>query len=318
MRIAVVQRPPVLLNRSRTIADAVAAIREAASREARLVVFPEAYIPGYPAWIWRLRPGGDMALAEKLHSQLLANAVSLNGDDLAPLREAAKEHKVTVVCGIDERDSEFSRGTIYNTVVVIGPDGDLLNRHRKLMPTNPERMVWGFGDASGLKVLDTPCGRIGALICWENYMPLARCALYALGVEIYIAPTYDSGDKWVGTLQHIAREGGCWVVGSGMAFRASDIPDTVPGKSDLYPNADEWINPGDSVVIEPGGKIAAGPMRRELGILYADIDLERVGIARRSLDVVGHYSRPDIFQLRVNTSALKPVEFDASKRSPNG
>jgi nitrilase len=318
MRIAVVQRPPVLLNRSRTIADAVAAIREAASHEGRLVVFPEAYIPGYPAWIWRLRPGGDMALAEKLHSQLLANAVSLDGDDLAPLREAAKEHKVTVVCGIDERDSEFSRGTVYNTVVVIGPDGDLLNRHRKLMPTNPERMVWGFGDASGLKVLDTPCGRIGALICWENYMPLARCALYALGVEIYIAPTYDSGDKWVGTLQHIAREGGCWVVGSGMAFRASDIPDTVPGKSDLYPNADEWINAGDSVVIEPGGKIAAGPMRRELGILYADIDLERVGIARRSLDVVGHYSRPDIFQLRVNTSAVKPVEFDPSKRLPNG
>lgn len=318
MRLAIVQRPSVLLNRSRTIADAVASIREAASNEARLVIFPEAYIPGYPAWIWRLRPGGDMALAEKLHSQLLANAVSLDGDDLAPLCKAAKEHKVTVVCGINERDAEFSRGTVYNTVVVIGPDGDLLNRHRKLMPTNPERMVWGFGDASGLKVLDTPCGRIGALICWENYMPLARCALYALGVEIYIAPTYDSGDKWVGTLQHIAREGGCWVVGSGMAFRASDIPDTVPGKSDLYPNADEWINPGDSVVIEPGGKIAAGPMRRELGILYSDIDLERVGIARRSLDVVGHYSRPDIFQLRVNTTALKPVEFEASKRSPNG
>lgn len=313
MRIAVVQRPPALLDRSRTIADAVTAIGEAAANEARLVVFPEAYIPGYPSWIWRLRPGGDMALAERLHSQLLANAVSLNGDDLAALREAAKEHKVTVVCGIDERDTEFSRGTLYNTVVMIGPNGSLLNRHRKLMPTNPERMVWGFGDASGLKVLDTACGRIGALICWENYMPLARCALYALGVEIYIAPTYDSGDKWIGTLQHIAREGGCWVVGSGMAFRSSDIPESVPGKSELYPNPDEWINPGDSVVIEPGGKIAAGPMRRELGILYADIDLEKVGIARRSLDVVGHYSRPDIFQLHVNTSALKPVEFDASK-----
>ena len=313
MRIAVVQRPPVLLDRARTIADAVASIREAAANEARLVVFPEAYIPGYPSWIWRLRPGGDMALAEKLHSQLLANAVSLDGDDLAPVREAAKEHNVTVVCGIDERDAEFSRGTLYNTVVMIGPDGSLLNRHRKLMPTNPERMVWGFGDASGLKVLDTACGRIGALICWENYMPLARCALYALGVEIYIAPTYDSGDKWIGTLQHIAREGGCWVVGSGMAFRPSDIPASVPGKAELYPNSDEWINPGDSVVIEPGGKIAAGPMRRELGILYADINLERVGIARRSLDVVGHYSRPDIFQLHVNTSAQKPVEFDASR-----
>lgn len=313
MRMAVVQRPPALLNRSRTIADAVTAIREAAANEARLVVFPEAYIPGYPSWIWRLRPGGDMALAERLHSQLLANAVSLDGDDLAPVREAAKEHKVIVVCGIDERDAEFSRGTLYNTVVMIGPNGALLNRHRKLMPTNPERMVWGFGDASGLKVLDTTCGRIGALICWENYMPLARCALYAPGVEIYIAPTYDSGDKWIGTLQHIAREGGCWVVGSGMAFRSSDIPESVPGKSELYPTTDEWINPGDSVVIEPGGKVAAGPMRRELGILYADIDLERVGIARRSLDVVGHYSRPDIFQLHVNTSALKPVEFDSTK-----
>lgn len=314
MRIAVVQKPPVLLDRARTMTDAIAAVREAGGQGARLVVFPEAYIPGYPAWIWRLRPGGDMALAEKLHAQLLANAISLDGDHLAPLCKAAQEHKVTVVCGIDERDAEFSRGTLYNTVVVIGPDGTLLNRHRKLMPTNPERMVWGFGDASGLKVLDTPCGRIGSLICWENYMPLARCALYALGVEIYIAPTYDSGDKWIGTLQHIAREGGCWVVGSGMAFRAGDIPDGVPGKADLYPNADEWINPGDSVVIEPGGKIAAGPMRRELGILYADIDLERVGVARRNLDVVGHYSRPDIFQLHVNTNALKPVEFDGPPR----
>ena len=309
MRIAVVQRPPVLLDRSKTIAEAVTAIREAAANEARLVVFPEAFIPGYPAWIWRLRPGGDMALAEKLHAQLLANSVSLDGDDLTPIREAAKEHKVTVVCGMDERDTEFSRGTIYNTVVVIGPDGSLLNRHRKLMPTNPERMVWGFGDASGLKAIDTACGRIGTLICWESYMPLARCALYALGVEIYIAPTYDSGDKWIGTLQHIAREGGCWVVGSGIALRSSDIPESVPGKAELYPNSDEWINAGDSVVIEPGGKIAAGPMRREHGILYAEIDLERVGIARRSLDVVGHYSRPDVFQLHVNTSALKPVEF---------
>ena len=313
MRIAVVQRPPVLLDRCRTIADAVTAIREAAANEAKLVVFPEAYIPGYPAWIWRLRPGADMALAETLHAQLLANSVSLHGEDIAPVREAAKENNVTVVCGINERDAEFSRGTIYNTVVVVGPDGSVLNRHRKLMPTNPERMVWGFGDASGLKVIDTNCGRIGALICWESYMPLARCALYALGVEIYIAPTYDSGDKWIGTLQHIAREGGCWVVGSGMAFRSSDIPESVPGKSELYPNPDEWINPGDSVVIEPGGKIAAGPLRRELGILYADVDLERVGIARRSLDVVGHYSRPDIFQLHVNTRALKPVEFEELK-----
>jgi nitrilase len=308
-RVAIIQKPPVFLNRAETLRNAVSAVGEAVQGGAQLIVFPEAFIPGYPAWIWRLRPGSDIGLAERLHALLLANAVTLDGDDLAPLCRVAKEHKVTIVCGINERDADFSRSTLYNTVVMIGADGNLLNRHRKLMPTNPERMVWGFGDASGLKVLDTPCGRVGALICWENYMPLTRCALYAQGVEIYIAPTYDSGDRWIATLQHIAREGGCWVVGSGAAFQSHDLPDSVPGKAELYPNPDDWINPGDSVVVAPGGKITAGPMRKELGILYADIDLDQVGIARRSLDVVGHYSRPDIFQLHVNTTTLKPVVF---------
>jgi nitrilase len=308
-RIAVVQRPPVFFDRAETLKSAGDAVREAAETGARLIIFPEAFIPGYPVWIWRLRPGPDMALTEQLHSRLRANAVSLAGGDLAPLREVARENKVTVVCGIEEREAEFSRGTLYNTVVIIGPDGTVQNRHRKLMPTNPERMVWGCGDATGLKAVETPCGRIGTLICWESYMPLARCALYAQGVDIYIAPTYDSGERWVATAQHIAREGGCWVVGSGCAFRASDIPDTVPGKTELFPNAHEWVNPGDSVIVAPGGKIVAGPLHEELGILYAEIDLERVGVARRSLDVVGHYSRPDIFQLHVNTNPLRPVEF---------
>ncbi len=315
-RIAVVQRPPVFLDRAETLKSAVGAVAEAAKKGARLIVFPEAFIPGYPAWIWRLRPGVDMAFTEQLHSRLRANAVSLADDDLAPLREAARKNKVTVVCGIEERDTEFSRGTLYNTVVVIGPDGAVQNRHRKLMPTNPERMVWGFGDATGLKAVETPCGRIGTLICWESYMPLARCALYALGVDIYIAPTYDSGERWIATTQHIAREGGCWVVGSGCAFRASDIPDTVPGKTELFPSAQEWVNPGDSVIVAPGGKIVAGPLHEEFGILYAEIDLDRVGMARRSLDVVGHYSRPDIFQLHVNTRPLRPVEFTAPRSEP--
>jgi nitrilase len=313
-RIAIVQRPPIFLNRAETTGTAVTSVGEAAGAGAQLVVFPEAFIPGYPAWIWRLRPGGDMTLSERLHSLLLANSVRVAEDDLAPLREAARQNKVTVVCGINERDTDFSRSTIYNSVVIIGPDGTLLNRHRKVMPTNPERMVWGFGDASGLRAVETPCGRIGTLICWENYMPLARCALYAQGVDIYIAPTYDTGDRWIATMQHIAREGGCWVLGSGCAFQARHIPDAVPGKAELYSNADEWVNAGDSVVVAPGGKIVAGPLHNELGILYADIDLERVGVARRSLDTVGHYSRPDIFQLHVNTGPLRPVEFSASIR----
>ena len=309
-RIAIIQRPPVFLNRLETLGNAVSAVGEAVRGGAQLIVFPEAFVPGYPAWIWRLRPGSDMALVEQLHMLLLANAVDLSRKDLAPLCQAAREHRVTIVCGINERDSDFSRCTLYNTVVVIGADGSLLNRHRKLMPTSPERMVWGFGDASGLKVCDSPCGRIGTLICWENYMPLARSALYAQGVEIYVAPTYDSGDRWIATLQHIAREAGCWVVGSGAAFQARDLPESVPGKALLYPNPDEWVNAGDSVVVAPGGKIAAGPMRNELGILYADIELEQIGIARRTLDVVGHYSRPDIFQLQVNTTPLKSVVFE--------
>lgn len=308
-RIAIVQRPPAFLNRAETTAAAVASVREAAGAGAQLIVFPEAFISGYPAWIWRLRPGTDMALAERLHALLLANAVRVGGEDLAPLCESARQHQVTIVCGVNERDTEFSRSTVYNSVVVIGPDGTVLNRHRKLVPTNPERMVWGCGDASGLRAIETPCGRIGTLICWENYMPLARCALYAQGVDVYIAPTYDTGERWIATMQHIAREGGCWVLGSGCAFQARHIPDAVPGKAELYPDPDEWVNAGDSVVVAPGGKIVAGPLHNELGILYAEVDLERIGPARRSLDVVGHYARPDIFQLQVNAGRLKPVEF---------
>ena len=308
-RIAIVQQTPVFLDRAATLDKAVAAVDEAARGGARLVVFPEAFVPGYPAWIWRLRPGGDMGLTEQLHARLRANAVDLGADDLAPLRQAARQHEVSIVCGVSERDGDFSRSTLYNTVVVIGTDGALRNRHRKVMPTGPERMVWGFGDASGLKAVDTPCGRTGALICWESYLPLARCAMYAQGVEIYVAPTYDSGDRCVATMQHIAREGGCWVLCSGCAFQARDISGAMPGLAPLFPDADEWVNPGDSLVVAPGGKIVTGPLHEALGIVYAEIDLERVGMARRTLDVVGHYARPDLFQLRVNAGAARPVIF---------
>jgi len=309
-KCAVVQQSPVFLDKQKTIESAVALVEEAAGKGADLIVFTETFIPGYPTWVWRLRPGSDWGVSEELHARLLKNAINLESDDLDPLYAAARKHKVTIVCGVEERDSKLSQATLYNTVITIGADGTLLNRHRKLMPTNPERMVWGFGDASGLKAVETPAGRIGALLCWENYMPLARYALYSQGIEIYIAPTYDSGDGWIGTLQHIAREGCCWVVGCGNLMKGSDFPQDFPEKSTLYPDADEWVNPGDSVVIAPGGEIVAGPMREEAGILYCDIDRDRVSAARRALDVAGHYSRPDIFQLHVNTRAQSPVQFD--------
>jgi nitrilase len=308
--IAIVQTAPVFLDKVKTIELAVSKVEQAAAEGANLVIFSEAFIPGYPAWVWRLRPGADWGVSEQLHERLLNNAVNIESADLNPLYEAAAKYKVNIVCGIEERESQLGRATLYNTAITIGDDGILLNRHRKLMPTNPERMVWGFGDASGLKVVDSSAGRIGTLLCWENYMPLARYALYAQGVEIYIAPTYDSGDGWIGSLQHIAREGCCWVVGCGNLMRGSDIPDDLPDKSRLYPDAEEWINPGDSVVIAPGGSIVAGPMHEQEGILYCEIDLSKVAISKRALDVTGHYSRPDIFQLTVNTQTQTPVVFE--------
>ena len=310
LKVAIVQESSVLLDRQKTIEKAVSMLEQAVAASAELVIFPEAFIPGYPAWIWRLRPGGDWGLSEALHARLLDNAVSLNANDFAPLCNAAKKHKITIVCGLNEKESQLSQATLYNTVVIIGSEGNILNRHRKLMPTNPERMVWGFGDGSGLNVVDTPSGRIGTLLCWENYMPLARYALYSQGIEMYIAPTYDSGDGWIGTMQHIAREGRCWVICSGVVLTNSDIPADFPEKENLYPNSEEWINPGDSAVIAPEGEIVAGPMRKEKGILYAEVDPKRVGIAKRALDVAGHYARPDIFTLHVNTQPQSPIKFE--------
>jgi nitrilase len=283
-------------------------IDEAAKGGATLIVFPEAYVPGYPAWIWRLRPGGDMAISGEIHARLRENSINLARGDLQPVQDAAAKHGVTVVLGINELDSEFSGTTMFNTVVVIGPDGTLLNRHRKLMPTNPERMVWGMGDASGLRVVDTPVGRLGALICWESYMPLARYALYAQDIEIYVAPTWDAGESWLATMRHIAKEAGCWVIGTATAMQGSDVPEDFPDRDRLF-KPDEWINDGDAVVVKPMGAIAAGPLNRQKGILYADIDRDAARRARRSLDVCGHYSRPDIFSFSVNRKPLHPASF---------
>ena len=195
-------------------------------------------------------------------------------------------------------------------MVTIGSDGEILNRHRKLMPTNPERMVWGLGDASGLRVTETVAGRLGTLICWENYMPLARYALYADGVEIYVAPTWDEGDTWIATMRHIAAEGRCWVIGAGCSLNASDVPAEFPGREQLFPEANEWLNPGDSVIVAPGGEVVAGPLHGQHGLLLADIEPARVPAAHRTLDVAGHYSRNDIFQLIVDRKASDPITYD--------
>ena len=309
-KIAIIQHAPQVLDREATLDKAVQFIAEAAAGGARLIVFPEAFVPGYPAWVWRLKPGGDWGVSEQIHQRLLENAIDLSRDGLAKVRTAAAEADVTVVIGINERDGTVGRTTLYNSAVVIGPDGEILNHHRKLMPTNPERMVWGFGDAAGLRAVDTPVGRIGLLLCWENLMPLARFALYAQGIDIHIAPTYDSGESWTGTLQHIAREGGCWVIGAGVALRNRDLPEDFPERDRLYPLEEDWINPGDSVVIAPGGEKMAGPLHQQQDILYADIDPARAAGARRTFDVAGHYARPDVFTLHVDRQRQSPIVFE--------
>ncbi len=309
-KIAIIQEAPVFLEKQATIEKARSLVGEASKNGAKLIIFPETFIPGYPAWIWRLRPGSDWTVNEAIHRKLLANSVNVYGDDLKPLLNAARENKVTIVCGMHEKDHQHSQATIFNSVITIDDQGNIANRHRKLMPTNPERMVWGLGDGSGLKVIETPVGKIGSLICWENFMPLARYSLYAQGVELYIAPTYDSGDASIGTMQHIAREGRCWVLCCGVAIELGDIPDDLPNKLDLYGEDENWVNPGDSVVVAPGGEIIAGPMHQEKGILYAEVDAERARTAKRALDVSGHYSRPDIFQLHVNTKPQSAIKFE--------
>lgn len=304
MKLAIVQYPPVYLDLEKTMDRAVAIVAEAAAKGCQMLVFPEAWIPGYPTFIWRLPPGAGMGKTDALYARLQANSVDLSRDGMARLQEAAKDHSMVIVAGYQEVDGAVSGSTLFNSCIIIDADGRIANNHRKLMPTNPERMVWGFGDGSGLNVVDTAVGRVGALLCWENYMPLARYALYAQNIDIYVAPTWDSGETWLATMQHIAREVGC-----ATALEASDIPADVPYRDELFPNADEWVNPGDAVVYKPFGGVAAGPMHKKKGLLITEIDVAEARASRRKFDANGHYARPDVFQLTVNRAAMKPVNF---------
>ncbi len=310
IKLSIVQHPPVYLDLERSMARAVELIARSAAQGCDLMVFPEAWLPGYPTFVWRLAPGAGMGKTDALYTRLFANAVDRGAGGLAPIQEAAREHGVVVVLGYQEIDASGSGGTIFNSCAIIDADGRVANNHRKLMPTNPERMVWGFGDGSGLRVVETAVGRIGALICWESYMPLARCALYAQNIEIYVAPTWDSGHTWLATMQHVAREGGCWVIGAATALQVSDIPADVPFRGELFPHEDEWVNPGDAVVYAPFGGVAAGPMHEQKGLLVTDIDVALARTSRRKLDVTGHYARPDVFTLSVNRTPQRPVTFE--------
>jgi len=289
--IAAVQAAPVVLDREATIEKVGRLAKEAAASNAHLVVFPEAFVPSYPDWVWRTTPWADGEWYRRFADQ----SVDVPGPACDALGAVAREHSIYLAIGVNERDG----GTVYNTLLYFGPDGSLAAKHRKLMPTGGERLVWGQGDGSTLAVIDTDFGRLGGLICWENYMPLARAAMYAQGVDVYLAPTWDNSDVWVASMRHIAKEGRMYVVGVNSCIRGSDIPADIPGRADLYGGDDDWASRGNTVIVDPYGEILAGPITEQEGILYAEIDTEAVRQSRRQFDVVGHYARPDVFRLDV-------------------
>ena len=300
-KVAAVQAAPVFLDREATLDKACQLIAKAGKEGAQLVVFPEAFLPGYPDWVWVV-PAGRGDLSDNLYSTLLDNSVAIPDDATEQLGRAAEKARIHVVMGLNERNQEASNGSLYNSLLYIDADGRILGKHRKLMPTSGERTVWAQGDGSTLTAYPTPIGVLGGLICWENYMPLARHAMYAQGTQVYAAPTWDHGDLWLATLRHIAKEGSTYVIGCCMALHLDDIPDHFEFKQ-LYPDGTEWINPGGSYIIDPRGEIIAGPLYAREEILYAEIDLGVVSAAKRMFDVAGHYARPDVFQFAVKRDA---------------
>jgi nitrilase len=308
-KVAAVQATPVFLDREATIDKACELIATAGREGARLLVFPEAFIPCYPEWVWGI-PSGEQGLLNELYSELLTNAVTIPGDATDRLCEAAKLANAYVVMGMSERNVEASGASLYNTMLYIDAQGEILGKHRKLVPTGGERLVWAQGDGSTLRVYDTPLGKLGGLICWENYMPLARYAMYAWGTQIYVAATWDCGQPWLSTLRHIAKEGRVYVIGCCIAMRKDDIPDRYSMKQKYYAEMDEWINIGDSAIVNPEGHFIAGPVRKQEEILYAEIDPRMMQGPKWMLDVAGHYARPDVFQLTVHTDVRQMIRVE--------
>ena len=297
--VAAAQATPVFLDRKATLEKATDLISEASKSGAKLIVFPEAFFPAYPDWVHAVPGGRHGSLLDALYTGLVENSIAVPDETTERLCQTARKAKINVVMGMNERNREASNASLYNSLLYIDDTGNILGTHRKLIPTGGERTVWAQGDGSTLEVYDTSIGKLGGLICWENYMPLARYTMYALGTQVYVAPTWDRGDLWITTLRHIAKEGGMFVIGCCMPLHMDDIPDRLEFKQ-LYAEGTEWINTGHSCIIDPRGQVIAGPLVEREEILYAEVDLGQAIASKRMFDVAGHYARPDVFRFAVN------------------
>jgi nitrilase len=305
-KVAVVQAAPVVFNRERTLDKVQTLAVEASRKGARLVVFPEAFVSAYPRGLdFGAVVGSRTEAGRDNFRRYWESSVDVPGPAVERLSRIAKRNDIYLVIGVVERE----RGTLYCCVLFFRPDGTFLGKHRKLMPTASERLVWGFGDGSTMPVYDTPLGKIGAVICWENYMPLMRAAMYAKGIEIYCAPTADPRDTWFASMRHIAVEGRCFVLSSNQFCRRRDFPADYNSAFGDDPNV--VVTRGGSCIVDPFGNFLAGPNTEGEAILIAELDRAQVIRGKYDLDVVGHYARPDVFQLHVDERPKRPVTTHA-------
>jgi nitrilase len=309
VRVAVIQAGSVIMDREATTAKACTLIAEAGRHGAKLILLPEAFVPGYPRGLsFGTRVGSRTEAGRRDWLRYWDNSVPVPSPATDALGAAARTAGAYVCAGVIERDSESSGGTLYCTLLYFGPDGALLGKHRKLIPTGAERLIWGQGDGSTLTVVETPFGRVGGLICWENYMPLARTAIYAKGVDIYLAPTADARERWQATLRHIALEGRCFVLGCNQFVTKDMYPKDLACLEDLD-DVPVVLCEGGSAIIDPLGEYVAGPVYGREEIIVADLDMGRVPASRFDFDPVGHYARPDVFRLIVDERPRKAAEF---------
>ena len=289
---AVVQASSIFFDQERSLEKSIQLTADAVAKGAELVVFPEAFISAYPRGMdFGAVVGSRSDEGREMFRQYWASSVDVPGPVVDSLAEAAQDHKVHLVIGVIERDG----GTLYCTVLFFSPEG-YLGKHRKLMPTGSERLVWGYGNGSTLPVYDTSLGKLGAVICWENYMPLMRMAMYSKGIQLYCAPTADNRDSWHASMRHIATEGRCFVLSCNQFVRAKDYPEDLL----LSDDPEEIISRGGSCIVDPFGNFLVEPHFGSEKILMADLDMAEIARGKYDFDVVGHYARPDVFQLHVN------------------